>query len=59
MSHRKISSLCVKMCKLKNDTCVGCGRSRDQISLWSSYSDEEKLNVIKEIEERNKQQEES
>lgn len=35
-------SPCVKICSLSEGVCQGCGRTVDEISLWTSFSDEEK-----------------
>ena len=42
-----IQSPCIRNCCLDDqDICIGCGRSLEQIRLWSSYSSEEKANVV-------------
>ncbi len=40
---------CVKICKLIDSICVGCGRTQDQIRDWTIYTDEERSTIIKEI----------
>ena len=30
-----IKSPCVKICKLENGICVGCGRTQDEIREWA------------------------
>ena len=40
---------CVKICKLIDSICEGCGRTQDQIRDWTIYTDEERSIIIKEI----------
>ena len=30
-----IKSPCVKICKLENGICIGCGRTQDEIREWA------------------------
>lgn len=53
-----VKSPCVGICQMKNDVCLGCGRSREQISYWRNYTEQEKLNIISEIKQYNKQSKE-
>ena len=47
-----IKSPCKKICKLvkrkssKEEFCLGCGRTREEIKLWSRSDDEYKQKVI-------------
>lgn len=41
-----VKSPCIFVCTLENDVCIGCKRTKDEISKWSKYSDEEKQKVI-------------
>ena len=40
---------CVSVCRINKNTkaCDGCGRTIDQISNWSRYSDEERMDIMK------------
>ena len=40
---------CVKICKLIDSGCIGCGRTQDQIREWTIYTDEQSEEIIKEI----------
>ena len=40
---------CVKICKLIDSVCIGCGRTSEQITMWSKYTDKEREIIIKEI----------
>lgn len=46
-----IKSPCNNICKmdLKNNFCIGCGRSIYQITNWSFYSEKERKKIIKNI----------
>lgn len=47
-----MQSPCVKICKLKNNICIGCKRTLSEIKNWSSKSDEERNKIMIEIKER-------
>ncbi len=42
-------SPCVKICKVKKDICIGCGRSLEQIKNWSKYSNFKRKKIIKQL----------
>ncbi|QDP68290.1 MAG: hypothetical protein Unbinned3329contig1000_47 [Prokaryotic dsDNA virus sp.] len=44
-----IKSPCINVCVLKDKYCVGCGRSIDDITHWSTYTNEQKRKVIEDI----------
>lgn len=51
-----IQSPCIKVCKYDTDfLCIGCRRSRQEISAWSTASDEQKKKILKNIEDRRKE----
>lgn len=51
-------SLCVNICVLDDEGfCVGCDRSVEEITGWSSMTDEEKEEVLENIEERKLEEE--
>ena len=47
-----IKSPCVKICKLvkkknsKEEFCLGCGRTREEIKMWNKSDNNYKLKVI-------------
>ena len=41
-----IESPCVKICKLVERVCVGCGRSQDEIRHWVIMTDEERQTIM-------------
>ncbi len=48
-----LESPCINICELKNDDiCSGCYRSLDEIALWSGYSDQDKLRILENTEQR-------
>ena len=52
-SKNKIKSPCRLICKYdEKGICMGCHRSREEITEWPNYADEEKLKVFKKIIER-------
>ena len=43
-----MDSPCVGICSataLGDDVCIGCGRSFDEVRLWNTYTDEEKMAI--------------
>ncbi|MBL3557417.1 MULTISPECIES: DUF1289 domain-containing protein [Marinobacter] len=49
----KVRSPCVSICALDdNDTCVGCHRTGEEITRWSSMSNEERREVLQKVAER-------
>lgn len=43
---KKISTPCIRKCKLINDYCVGCGRTWQQIRDWTFYKEHERLSIM-------------
>ncbi len=41
-----IESPCIGICELKDNICIGCNRTVEQISNWETMSDAEKEKVI-------------
>ena len=41
----KAKNPCVSICKLKDDVCIGCGRSRDEMKAWKSMKNKERKAV--------------
>ena len=45
----KISTPCIRKCKLINDHCVGCGRSWEQIRDWTFFTESQRLEIMKDL----------
>lgn len=45
----KISTPCIRYCKLKDGICEGCGRTWEQIRDWTYYSEKTRLEVMKSL----------
>lgn len=41
----KAKNPCVSICKLKDDICIGCGRSRDEMKAWKGMKNKERKAV--------------
>lgn len=54
----KTSSPCNGICIMDEDTeiCVGCLRTSDEIANWEDYSDEQRAEVMREITQREAEQ---
>ena len=42
----QVASPCVNICKLEGNICQGCFRSLEEISNWTTYTDQEKRLVL-------------
>lgn len=53
MNEQVVKSPCVSVCALDgDDVCVGCYRSSEEISLWTSLDNAGKREVIRRAAER-------
>jgi len=50
----KISTPCIRVCKLQNDICYACQRTRQEIFNWSFYSEDKRKEIMNDIYERRK-----
>lgn len=42
-----MKSPCIRMCTLnENDVCLGCGRLLNEITSWTSYSDQKRQALL-------------
>lgn len=49
----KVRSPCVSICCLdENDICIGCHRSGDEITRWTQLNNDERLDVLRKVAER-------
>ena len=47
MNTPGVASPCVRNCCLdERDVCLGCGRSLDEIRIWSESDDAERLRIL-------------
>ena len=46
-----IPSPCIKVCRVADGVCVGCGRTLDEITRWSRMDDDERAAVLARVEE--------
>jgi predicted Fe-S protein YdhL (DUF1289 family) len=49
-----ISTPCCRVCLLDRATglCEGCGRTRDEIARWGSMTEEERLAIMRRLDDR-------
>ncbi|CAM4361238.1 DUF1289 domain-containing protein [Pseudoalteromonas ostreae] len=53
VSNEEPSSPCIRHCCLdKNDTCIGCFRTLDEILAWHSASPAQKQQILNECQNR-------
>ena len=50
-----LDSPCIDICQMDPESglCVGCGRTIEEIANWSSYTNEKKKNILKQLKSRN------
>lgn len=41
----KAKNPCVSICKLEDDICIGCGRSREEMKAWKGMKNKERKAV--------------
>jgi len=45
-----MKSPCIKICQLdEKEYCLGCGRSKKEISNWTSYTNFEREEILKRL----------
>ena len=49
-----IQSPCILVCSMdiKTGYCFGCGRTRDEIGGWMTYTDEQRANIMQTLDSR-------
>lgn len=47
-----IVSPCKKICKIVDTVCIGCGRTLEEITMWTKYNDSMKKEVKRRAELR-------
>jgi predicted Fe-S protein YdhL (DUF1289 family) len=50
----RISTPCIRVCSLDAEVglCAGCGRTADEIAGWLRLSEEDRLRIMAELEDR-------
>ena len=54
MKRNPIDSPCISVCRYENEVCVGCGRTVEEVVEWYNMTDDEKLEVLSRLDEKNK-----
>ena len=44
-----IQSPCVKICKLEDSICIGCGRTQDEIREWVIMTDSQREEIMERL----------
>ncbi|GAA6184587.1 MULTISPECIES: DUF1289 domain-containing protein [Alteromonadaceae] len=56
LQSKNISSPCIRNCCLdQHDVCLGCNRSLEEILIWGSADDEQKINILLNTQKRENQ----
>lgn len=50
--HTGVPSPCISICCLRDDLCIGCGRTLDEIRQWGRADDETRTAILHEAEMR-------
>lgn len=51
----KAKNPCVGLCRVEDDICIGCGRSRDEMKAWKGLKNKERKAVNERAAERLRQ----
>lgn len=51
----EIKSPCVRLCRLERGACAGCGRTLEEIKIWSTMTDAQREEVMESLKERGAQ----
>ncbi len=55
--EKPVKSPCISLCALDiNDICMGCQRTGDEISRWGIMTNQQRREVLDQIEQRARQQ---
>lgn len=49
MTKQIVESPCINLCRVRDNVCIGCKRTIQEISKWSKMSDSEKKQVVDRI----------
>ena len=50
---QQVASPCIGVCELGEDeVCLGCGRTLDDIAIWSGADDAQRLRIIEQAQQR-------
>ena len=41
----QVKSPCVNICTVKDNVCIGCGRTLEEIARWTRMSEEERKSI--------------
>ena len=57
LREKPVKSPCISLCALDiNDICMGCQRTGDEISRWGTMTNQQRREVLEQIEQRARQQ---
>ena len=55
--EKPVKSPCVSLCALDiNDICMGCQRSADEITRWGTMTNQQRREVLEQLDRRARQQ---
>ena len=40
---------CIKVCRLRDGKCEGCGRTQEQLRMWTTYTDQQRKQIMEDI----------
>jgi predicted Fe-S protein YdhL (DUF1289 family) len=47
-----IASPCIEVCRTENGLCTGCLRTLDEITVWSTADDAQRLQILDAVRQR-------
>jgi len=49
-----VSSPCTAFCEMENNICKACGRTKEHLLNWITYTEAERLKIMSELEANKK-----
>jgi uncharacterized protein len=47
-----MESPCIKTCQIKDNVCIGCKRTLEEIANWLKYTDQQRSIIIEQLKHR-------
>ena len=49
----RVLTPCVRQCRLVNDKCTGCGRTKEELINWTKYTDNQRKEIMEKLNDNN------
>ena len=51
-AHAKFNSPCINVCRIVDGYCKGCRRTIYEITNWTKYTSNERMNILEKLDKR-------